>query len=1377
VIAEDGAAIGVRVARGEEGLTFGLVDRTTGQVRLGADFERVGAGRHIHEGAQVFDLDAYISKNLDSEFRELHDLFAKAAVHTGRNVDDAFWARTVEGLDSDASLLSAAAIRRRYQQAIPSTLQGRLLGKTFGSMSHADNVATLEAAKGWAVKIGSESSLTDLVLEMREADRYTFGQFAPNTQQDPTFRSMTKPVEIDAATIPADRLASVTTTEVLNAYDGKSPQFRMTVGGVTPQQKSLFGYLPANPAELRGAGVEAEAVQHIMSDIRTSGSPELRALSNAELRRRAQASWEIMRNQMEANPLVLHAMRKLGSLGEGDFLIAHGLTQMKTKERGVVQIKSLHLDPSKHRFGQTAFGPKDVIGYDASGAAVTSNAPENWFTGLTYDANTELYNFHFTKQGRLRTGAKLDSNGIKGLATELEDGEHGLISGILNLLYESTGRGRPVMTPDAFANMAYYGAKIKDPARAVVEDAAIVASRFAEQRYEDMDQVTGILAPFLERMEATHLNYDVDRRGFVEDSEAVAREFTTDERRAQRLADIEGIVDDFFAQTTAMLEKNPGVVEADRLFASFQSQRQAGFDKLQDFLQFHYQGSSTWAWNHTGRDMPRRVKTTFDLYSDLHRAGELEAAKEILEGSEILRGDTRQAWQFLSRLEEGDFSAAGTVVDINDIPDDFRFGAEGSFAGSIFDPSDPQFRDNFSIKLEKPIDFTLNGRQMQAGYIPVRGSATFKAGANPYGAGERAATEYQRDLLKLIQAAKREGVAAETLAGERFAAHIDLNFKDLLGKDGLMRPEAVYPHAMAGAIMTRPSAEVIRPAAFDAGGAAIPAIRNPFEVTISEDLLRHIHDPDLIAQIKAGSAIAVGARHPISAAPFLSVRLAGKNDFLGPNTVGMDEGLRSLFQADDDGDIVNLMFLRNKESLARARKALAFTGDYSAMSNQWKGVRVMELMQGNLEDSAKMSGEYMRNVLDAKTLHKNLSDVVAIARSDGGRMGKVAQRLSLGSTGAYSNLLTQLYMNLEAHPTLAFKGGDRQIAEKLLWLTRQVPISAGKGAMDLGPDPMKLYNQVVAGMAATNRNEGSRLVVDAVTKIAEGSRLKTTVSNERDLADMAGIFGVTSAELDGGRRALRVGDEFNLAAEIMRSGKGGAILDELVTRRNRGVDNVARLITKGEMGAEEGMRRLMRMGYGAPYLRGAFAGERAGATRVSKTIGLINEALKGAVGNVTREFKPAMPILAAGFGVAAVAGLLSTPIEDDASRERSPQAVAQVSGNRYRPDEKLGVPDRIPGEDVPGSASDRPNIRVTPAEPQVRTAIVAPMRRTSDLEVRAKAPNREAAADVARAVARLSSSGGASNTTVNYVGGWRNRASKLRMRQELRERIDQQPQY
>jgi hypothetical protein len=48
---------------------------------------------------------------------------------------------------------------------------------------------------------------------------------------------------------------------------------------------------------------------------------------------------------------------------------------------------------------------------------------------------------------------------------------------------------------------------------------------------------------------------------------------------------------------------------------------------------------------------------------------------------------------------------------------------------------------------------------------------------------------------------------------------------------------------------------------------------------------------------------------------------------------------------------------------------------------------------------------------------------------------------------------------------------------------------------------------------------------------------------------------------------------------------------------------------------------------------------------------------------------------------------------------------------------------------------------------------------------------------VARAVERLTPSGGSSNTTVNYVGGWRNRGSKLRMRQELREQIDRQPQY
>ena len=60
------------------------------------------------------------------------------------------------------------------------------------------------------------------------------------------------------------------------------------------------------------------------------------------------------------------------------------------------------------------------------------------------------------------------------------------------------------------------------------------------------------------------------------------------------------------------------------------------------------------------------------------------------------------------------------------------------------------------------------------------------------------------------------------------------------------------------------------------------------------------------------------------------------------------------------------MFLRNKESLDRAHKALEFSADYDKMSGQWKGLRVMELMQGNLEDSSKMGGEYVRTVLDSQ---------------------------------------------------------------------------------------------------------------------------------------------------------------------------------------------------------------------------------------------------------------------------------------------------------------------------------------------------------------------------------------------------------------------------
>ena len=69
------------------------------------------------------------------------------------------------------------------------------------------------------------------------------------------------------------------------------------------------------------------------------------------------------------------------------------------------------------------------------------------------------------------------------------------------------------------------------------------------------------------------------------------------------------------------------------------------------------------------------------------------------------------------------------------------------------------------------------------------------------------------------------------------------------------------------------------------------------------------------------------------------------------------------------------------------------------------------------------------------------------------------------------------------------------------------------------------------------------------------------------------------------------------------------------------------------------------------------------------------------------------------------------------------------------------------------------------------------MGRSRDLEVSAAAPSRDSAAETARLVQRMRGGSGNTSVTVNHVGGWKNRASKLRMRGEIRDQLDSQTTY
>jgi hypothetical protein len=158
----------------------------------------------------------------------------------------------------------------------------------------------------------------------------------------------------------------------------------------------------------------------------------------------------------------------------------------------------------------------------------------------------------------------------------------------------------------------------------------------------------------------------------------------------------------------------------------------------------------------------------------------------------------------------------------------------------------------------------------------------------------------------------------------------------------------------------------------------------------------------------------------------------------------------------------------------------------------------------------------------------------------------------------------------------------------------------------------------------------------------------------------------------------------------------------------------------------------------------ARAAGAAGATASAETIGMMNKTVKEAkaVGREMSKGKIGL-ILGMGVAAAAIAGIASTHLE-------SPDAVfGRDSSNGYRPEEK-NPGHEIPGDGPAGSrAPSRPRRNVVPAPATTRTAIVAPLGETRDLDVKLRARDRQRASRTARMMSQMSTDGD-SSVTVNY---------------------------
>lgn len=1380
VSAPGGSPLGIEFFRGGKKLRVSFVDPQTGMVRTGEDFHLAGAARKILHGENITQLDVYMLQRLSEDWSDLQKTAERAVVWRASHVDDEFMQALTGVLDESSTVYSELhpeAVWFRKHQVVPTELP-EFDGKRMSEMSLEDREKWLRRLGDRIRKYGSESSFRKMVLEEPEIEQIRLGQLSSMKKQDPVFRSFSKPYRIRPETVSPFYRPRIMTSVIDEIFRGELPAARFRFAGVSPQLVAFFGNLPDSPEKLSDPKLRQLLLRNLAEDIRV----DFPDLPETEVSARAEEAFRRLEQKWMQHPWMMQEARALGTLGETEFLASNHVSFVEAGERLSYNLQAV----SKKIFdggGPVEFARGDLLGYDMEGRPVFLEAQKARMVYVTPVGEKKQFRLTLETSTPLGGGAKMDVLGKKGLMTfgsSVDTYAAGISS--LNIIHEATGRGAPyTYSSDILVNQAYFSSDLGEEAlQALLEASQLVAESAPEaapvkQWMQEMEQLSF-------RMK----DLGKGRFQMFEDSAAVAA--LSDAARAERL---EKILASSRAMLSAMEKEVPAL--GDEWARAYASVLESGRRMpLEQFFRMYYQPGTAAVWDSTLREMPRQVRLTYDVLSELHRAGEFEAVAELLSRARPEGGSAAETYRFLQDLAFGDWKPpqGASVIQLSDIGPLPKTRDPGALAGTLFDPEFAATKKNYWIDLGEEVEFEVAGRKMKTRYIPALGTSSYLGGANRYGAGQKALGEYQSVLARTVE-------TLQSGMGEQAAPVLERYFREtlpiLVGKEGLWRQPLLSTGSIVGAIQSRPSRSWV-----EMGGEMI---RNPFEVVISRSFLDELPERVAGELRKGGVAYAVAFRHPVSATPYVRVRLAGKDDFAGPRVMGIDEGLRSLLQADSDRDFLNLVFLQSEDAINRARQAIgtgpvpkssvsgkvaatvgeqipaakgspaaasladAVLPEAAKLSGQWKQVRAAQLLQGTAEDVTRMTAGFTRAQREAG-LYDDVVKVLQAAKKAPGqlspeRMQSLVDRLAGDTIGAYSNVLSTLYLSLENHPAVPVAGLDQTILHSLLWNIRQVPISAAKGKMGLGSQPMQLYWQMLSALRAPDKEAGARLFTEAVQRISEGTKFETVVNSQRDLDDIAAIFGIREIGEPGKRRALKVGDRFNLFAEVVRSEKGRKLLHDFVVHRNRESDTVANLLTRGEMTAEEAMgylRRMSKSPFGAAtYLRAGVAGEKAAASRSAAAIGAVNASLSEAASEIGGRFRRALPVLAAAGGVAALAGIFGVRMKPASAEFRPPSA------------------DSVPGEEFRGMDGHRPPARrrAKPAAPE--RVMAAPHGYDNIVEIETEAGSRSDWEAFREALDRNSARNGVSVEFSRRMGP--GDAGKLRRRERLRAELEREVSF
>lgn len=717
------------------------------------------------------------------------------------------------------------------------------------------------------------------------------------------------------------------------------------------------------------------------------------------------------------------------------------------------------------------------------------------------------------------------------------------------------------------------------------------------------------------------------------------------------------------------------------------------------------------AWSHSLLDVPQQVVLGHDFESFMTLGGHKEGLEMVRRRLQTTSGgDVSQSLTFSKYLMAGKFDQEmGVTVPLSEAfgrsPTKLPLSQASGRANTIFDPDDLAFRENFRVDLG-------NGK-----YLPVPGNAAYNTGGNVVKFGGTYETKIWQNAL--------QDVAYSTTAEEqteRAAEYIEkLKSYYIAGKGNVLRPYQYDPYAVPGVLAVASERENLWVARVG------EEIANDARTALQREAFR---DPN-------GVVLGYMGRQPTNVITAHAYML--DPSFNGTRDIGVAERAARVHYGDVDRDPITSMFADVHARMENGKiKLVAWTTEAdrkaalsmidsieNPQSRQNRDLAIFEELMGTDEVANRVT-EYTP---------KKLTDVVAKwAENIRNRPDVIMSRTAGMGIGGASNTYTEMIEYMLQGGAGMDPDALSRLRVGLFESLKQTPIAARKVGRFDATTMARITESMKENLDINNSENAAQRIRDLmawVSNITESKVHDTYWKKDISKIDLEGLMQART------RNA-------RLAADVLKVGTSG------VARKRASENLLPRVFATG---VEEVM--------------GTAHGGRA-ATESASKLGAIAEAIgeagSGAAKSVTgvmgRIFSEHGKGMALGLGALAALGIALAP-------RTSPVATfSRASSNKHRPEDRIGVSDTIPGEAIPGTMSSMPPRRIEMERPNVKTSVVTPLNRTSDLSVRMRATDQSRAAETARQIAQIPGSGH-TNVTINYRD--RTKIGSLRNRERIRE--------